>query len=183
MEEIFKDIKNYEGIYKISNTGKVIRLSKSNDKRYSNKSWELKPQMSKKGYYIFNLCKNGKSKIYLLHRLIAEHFIDNKNNYEVVNHKDGNKLNNSLDNLEWCSFKDNVKHAYKNELMKNCKKICQYDKKNNFIKKYYSINIASKETNVNQGNISMCVLGKRKTAGGYIWKEIDYINGDNNENI
>ena len=105
-----------------------------------------------------------------LHRLIAETFIPNPDNLPCVNHIDGNKTNNDLHNLEWCSLLDNIRHAYKNSLMKNNRKVAQYDINGNYIKTYNSTNEASKETNISQSSISMCALGKYKQTKGYIFK-------------
>jgi hypothetical protein len=103
--EIYKDIQGYEGIYQISNLGNVKSL-KYNKERVLNK--ELS-----KGYYRFNLCFNNKTKHFLSHRLVALNFIDNYDNKQCVNHKDGNKLNNSVENLEWVSYSENEIHSYK----------------------------------------------------------------------
>ena len=175
MSEIYKDIKGYEGLYQISNLGNIKRLehTKYNPLTKTNSVYKehlIKKHINKKGYYQVTLCKNSKIKSINVHRLIAEAFIPNPDNLPCINHIDGNKNNNRVDNLEWCSLKYNVQHAYKNNLMMNCKKVKQYDLNNNFLKKYNSINEASKQTNTNQGGISMCILGKRKTAGGFIWK-------------
>ena len=92
MEEIFKEIIGYEGLYWISNLGNVKSKHKI-----------LKPVINKDGYYCVSLSKKGKLKTYTLHRLIALHFIENPDNLPQVNHKDENKLNNNADNLEWCT--------------------------------------------------------------------------------
>lgn len=129
--EIYKDIIGYEGIYQISNLGNVKSL-KYNKERILNK--ELS-----KGYYRFSLCLNNKTTHFLSHRLVALHFIDNSLNKPCVNHKDGNKLNNSIDNLEWCTHSENENHSYK-EL-----------KKINPIRKLSNINILDIRNNVIKG--------------------------------
>lgn len=182
MNEIYKDIKGYEGLYQVSNLGNVKRLEykKYNTLTKTNSVYKehlLKKNIDKKGYYQVTLCKNGKIKPIKVHKLVAITFIPNIRNLPCINHIDGNKSNNNVNNLEWCSFKYNVQHAYKNDLMLNCKKVKQYDLNNNFLKEYNSINEASKRTSTNQGNISMCILGKRKTAGGFIWKLKENNNG------
>ena len=104
-----RDIKNYEGIYAITSCGKVWS--------YRNNKF-LAPSISGRGYFQVNLSKNGKYRHYFIHRLVAEAYLENPNNLPVVNHKDLNKLNNALTNLEWCTQSYNVKHYYKNFLNK-----------------------------------------------------------------
>ena len=129
------------------------------------------------GYYQIVLRKNGKRSYQRLHRLIAIQFIDNPNNLPQVNHKDGNKLNNSLDNLEWCTQSHNIKEAVRLELMDYSnntfvpKKVIQINKDTKeIIKIYNSIIEASKELKINRTGISNCCSGRYKTSGGYIWK-------------
>ena len=101
IEKIWKPIIGYENLYKINNYGEVLSLR-------SNKI--LKPNNNGIGYFIIQLCKNGKRKNYLIHRLVAEHFLDNPNNLPEVNHKDEDKSNNFVDNLEWCKHKYNMNY-------------------------------------------------------------------------
>ena len=194
--------------YQISNYGNVKSL-------LSNKI--LKPSIvayrdpnRNNGYYVVNL----KGKLYYIHRLVAENFIPNPNHLPQVNHIDGNKQNNKVDNLEWCTASENIKHAYsmglidinkintnanvlkwrhefgqkykgtkENTLFKEkwfrekyklktltAKKILQIDKNKNIIAEWSSIVLASRNLKIDNGNISACCRGKRKTAGGYIWK-------------
>lgn len=102
MQEIWKDIINYEGLYQISNLGNVKSVKKSK---------LMKVDLHQDGYNRLWLSKENKSKGFLLHRLIAIHFIPNPNNLPEVNHKDADKLNNSIDNLEWCTHSENMAHA------------------------------------------------------------------------
>lgn len=175
MEEIWKDIEGYEGLYQVSNFGNVKRLegkiySYITNKYETRKEHMIKTRVGNRKYKVVNLCKNSKRECKTVHRLIAQAFLPNPNNFECVNHIDGNKLNNKIDNLEWCTTQQNIQHAYKNNLMTNNKKIDQYSLDNKFIKTFNSINEASKKIGVAQPNISMCAIGKKKTAGGYIWK-------------
>ena len=101
IEKIWKPIIGYENLYKINNYGEVLSLR-------SNKI--LKPNDNGIGYFIIQLCKNGKRKNYLIHRLVAEHFLDNLNNLPEVNHKDEDKSNNFVNNLEWCKHKYNMNY-------------------------------------------------------------------------
>lgn len=113
-DEIFIDIKGYEGIYQISNYGKVMSLN------YKKQGFSrlLKPLIKNSGYVKFNLNNNLVYTHPRCHRLVAEHFIDNPNNYEFVNHIDGNKLNNHVSNLEWCTMEYNNIHAKETGLLK-----------------------------------------------------------------
>lgn len=106
--ENWKDIKNYEGLYQISNFGNVKSL-------ITNKI--LKPSIDRYGYTRFSATRDKKQKTLRIHRLVGECFISNPNNLPQLNHIDGNKLNNNYLNLEWCSDSDNKKHAYKQGLM------------------------------------------------------------------
>ena len=102
--EIFKDVKGYEGYYEISNLGRVRSTSYKGVKI-------LKPFITKKGYLNVIFCVKRKTEHKLIHRLVAEAFIPNVNNYSTVNHKDENKLNNCVENLEWLSVEDNNRYS------------------------------------------------------------------------
>jgi hypothetical protein len=108
MEEEWRDIKEFEGLYKASNTGKIKSIKKIK-----------KQYISNNGYWCVRLSKKGKTKLYLTHRLIIGSFIENYSNKRTVNHKDGNKLNNKLDNLEWATDREQMDHAFKNGLLDN----------------------------------------------------------------
>ena len=104
MNEIWKDIEGFNGRYQISNTGKVKSIYKQKEKF-------LTPQKDRYGYLTIDLRKDGKSKRNKLHRLVAKAFIPNPDSLPQVNHKNGNKEDNNADNLEWCTAKENLKHA------------------------------------------------------------------------
>ena len=108
----------------------------------------------------------------LLHRIIAETFIPNPKNLLEVNHKDENKENNNISNLEWCNRKYNCNYGSMQirKANKCCKEIIQYDLQGNLIKRWESIKEAGQTLNIHRGNISWCCKEKNKTAGGYIWK-------------
>lgn len=124
MKEIWKDIEGYEDLYQINNFGNVKRLKRLQMQK-GRKLIEiqtnniLKPNISKGGYSRVWLFKNNIRKEFKLHRLIASHFIPNPENKTQINHKDGNKKNNDIPNLEWCTPSDNVKHSYKLGLASN----------------------------------------------------------------
>ena len=114
--EIWKDIVNYEGLYKISNLGNVMSLEKQiinqDDKRVQKRPAKLlKQHMNQFGYMKVWLYKDGKRKEYAVHRLVANAFIDNPENKPCVNHIDNNRANNTLENLEWCTYKENSQWA------------------------------------------------------------------------
>lgn len=177
LNEIYKPIKNYENIYEISNYGKVRRISydsKQNKNQYK-LPYYIKPRLDKDGYLRYTLCKNGKNKQYFVHRLVAQMFISNPNNLPCVNHKDGNKENNCVYNLEFCSIRDNNLHALRTGLrdMKNnklSKQVEQYDMNGNLINIFKSANDAKRITGMSQGHISECCRGEIKQYNGYIWK-------------
>lgn len=182
MKEIWKDIKDYEGLYQVSNLGRVKSLRKEVN-FYCGLYMEIKKRVyreriislkkSNKGYLNITLYKNGIEKHFNVHRLVAETFLTNINNLPAVNHIDGNKENNKVDNLEWCTYSENMKHAVRTGLFKPKKKaVKQYDKDGNFIKKWDTIKDFLVENNMDlrSSGITSCCRGKRKTAYGYIWK-------------
>lgn len=193
MQEIWKDIKEYEGLYQISNFGNVRsvdRVVRCNTGYANIKGKLLKPTLTKKGYYKASLSKNSKEKKFFIHRLVALHFLENPFNKEQINHIDGNKINNRYDNLEFCTNYENYVHAKRTGLIdknvriqqaikmgeKNRKPIAQFTKDGKFVKEYISIIEASRQTGLSHQNISNCLSPnqkKSKSAGGYVWKYID----------
>lgn len=128
MEEQWKDIKNYEGLYQVSNFGRVKSLPRTNKKRKIKKEIIKVFTKSPNGYLKAGLSKEGKTKYYFVHRLVAEAFIPNLENKPCVNHKDCNKKNNNLSNLEWVTHEEN--NSYKNHnLKRNISSVIYYLKK------------------------------------------------------
>lgn len=156
---------------RVRRKAKIAKVGIKNVKKAFKKEMVLKPLKLTKGYLGVRLYKNNEGKTIKIHRLVAEHFIPKEEGKEQVNHIDGNKENNKVENLEWCNQKENMQHSYKIGLRKNVvKPINQYDKNGNFIKKWESIMQAERELKIYNTNISACCLGKKKSAGGYIWK-------------
>lgn len=185
MKEIWKDIKGYEGLYQCSNLGNIRSLDRyipwKNKYTQFKKGQPIIPRQNKNGYLQFALNKNGKRKMAYIHIIVAETFIDNKNKLKTVNHKDGNKLNNCIDNLEWCSYSDNNKHAY-TELKRQKviiggkrKKIYLINIITNNVTVYSSINEASRNIGLSHTQII------RYLKNNNIWKGKYYITTDNNK--
>ena len=172
MEEIWKDIEGFEGLYKISSLGRIYSVERTD--KYGRKFGGCirKPQKINSGYYIVVLCKNSIHKGFLLHRLVAKHFIPNPNNYPVVNHKDCDTNNNRSNNLEWCTQSYNVLYndAHKRASKKRYKPILQYTLDGDFIKEWPSISEAAQYFNKNTSKFVCCCKGKRKSAYGFIWR-------------
>lgn len=165
IEEKWKDIKNYEGLYQISNLGRVKKINKSN-------IIICKPSIDTSGYKQIVLTKNKKRKSYKIHRLIAQAFIPNPNNLPQINHKDENKLNNDVSNLEWCTLQYNCNYGSRNYRCTRHRqhRVQQYNKQNNLVREYLSLKEAEKITKIKYQQISRCCRNKQKSAGGYIWK-------------
>lgn len=169
MKEVWKDIKGYEGLYQASNLGRIKSLT-----RYKK---ILKPVKNKNGYLYNTLTKDKVSKQYRLHVIIAQTFIPNPDNLPQVNHKSGVKTDNRVCNLEYCTCKDNIRHAYKVGLSKgrknelNClsKKVIQSNINGEKIKVWESTMQIQRELGINNNSISQCCLGKIKKSHGYKW--------------
>lgn len=176
MKEVWKDVIGYEGLYQISNLGRIKRLDKLRIERrrtYVVKEKIMKPNILITGYYYVNLYKNSKPKHKTIHRLVAQAFISNPENKPFINHKDGNKLNNCVYNLEWVTCGENNIHALNTGLRTHESrmiKISQY-KGDKLIATYKSMREAKRMTNISLGNISSAINGIRNTAGGYVWKK------------
>lgn len=161
-EEIWKPIEGYEGDYEISNLGRI----KSLPKKWITGTRILKPGITK-GYYHVSLYLNNTKTRFFIHRLVAKHFLNNPNKYEIVNHINGVRADNTFSNLEWCTQQQNIIHSHW-VLKKIIKKVLCID--TNTI--YPAIIIASRELNISANSISAVAAGKRKTAGGKKFKYI-----------
>lgn len=159
MTEVWKDLVGYDFPYRVSNTGKLFSV-------YKNKLF--KPQINRRGYNCVVLYKNGKPVTRFIHRLVAECFIECNNSLQV-NHKDGNKQNNCVDNLEFVDDDTNRFHAYVNGLH-NIRPVNQLDMCGNLIKSWESATEASRTLNINKAHICSCCKGYRKHTGGFKWE-------------
>ena len=173
--EMWKDIIGYEGIYQVSNLGRVIRIKKSKGTSGDN---ILTPVKNESGLYVkLRDCGNDINK--KIHRLVMESFVGINPDKPQVNHKDGNRWNNNINNLEWVTQSKNIEHSHNvigreytcyGENHLNSKTISQYNKYGNLIDVYGSVNEAGRQLNIQFTNIAKCARGERKTSGGFIWK-------------
>lgn len=167
----WKPIKDYEGLYEISNTGEVKSLNL--------KKGRILKQHIQRSYLYVGLSKQCKTKLHLVHRLVAKTFIPNPLHLPEVNHKDENKLNNNVDNLEWCTHKYNVNYGTGNKRRSKTKINNTYNVKSvqcietGII--YTSTREAERQTGIDNSQISAVCNHKKnyKTAGGYHWKYIE----------
>jgi hypothetical protein len=161
--EVWKDIPDYEGKYQVSSLGNVKSLNYHRE----HKEKLLTLCEDSYGYLTVLLYKDGKRKACAVHRLVASAFLDNTTSYPSINHKDENKHNNCVDNLEYCSV------GYNNRYSKEIP-VLQCDRDGNVIKRWNSIKEAGEETNIKPTNIGACCrgYGRVKTAGGYVWRYV-----------
>lgn len=185
MEEVWKDIEGYEELYQISNLGRTKSLGRTIERTgpKGNKFYRTYPEKilichkDLKGYYRTNLALNGRNTTVKIHRLVAQAFIPNPENKPQVNHINGNKKDNRVENLEWTTNNENMKHAYNTGLfddrdMKHRKKVGQYTKEGKLIKEWNSIKEIEDVIGFFATNITACCKGKAKSLKGYIWKYI-----------
>lgn len=170
--EVWRDIKGFEGFYQVSNSGRLRSLDREScGKRYVGKIISSK---CRNGYVVDILCKDGKKKTCRRHRLVAEAFIPNPEEKPEINHLDGDKSNNCVDNLEWATHRENTNHAWVTGLTKfppaeiPIEVIQMYEGKEIAI--YKSIEIAGRLNNISSADICKCCKGKRKNAGRYTWR-------------
>lgn len=170
--ETWKEIAGYEGLYEVSDQGRVKSLKYGKERI-------LKPIREHGGYLRVNLCKEGKVKHTLVHRIVADTFIPNPNNLETVNHKDEVKTNNAVSNLEWMSVKDNNNYGTHNKRVSEAninhpsrsKQVQMFDKQTGeLLATFPSTGEAARVTGIKRASISHCCTGIYKSAGGYIWR-------------
>ena len=182
MKEEWKPCKGFEEFYEVSNTGKVrsIALYSAKYKRIIRRKYpkELSAETNREGYKRVVLCLYGVHHHFTVHRLVANAFIPNGNNLPEINHKDENKANNNVTNLEWCSRVYNANYGTNpqriKERMQNnhptAIKVNQYSMDGKFIKTWKSQREAARSLGIRGENISRNIKGKYHHAGGYLWK-------------
>lgn len=178
----WKPIKDTDGLYLVSDDGKVFSVR-------SNRL--LKPQLSNVGYWRVELNIDGEAKKYAIHRLVAEAFIPNPNNYPIINHKDEDPTNNHVSNLEWCTHKYNSNYGSINEKKflnrtpcrgesnPQSKPIYQFDLEGNLIRKYGSSGEAARVTGFSANCIAKCAKGELKQYKGYVFQNTSEFIGYN----
>ena len=166
-KEIWKDIAGYEGLYQVSNMGRV----KSLNYKGTGKERILKGSKASNGYLQVLLYKDGKRKWYRIHRLVATAFCENPMGYTDVNHIDQDKTNNKVENLEFCSRSYNCNYGTRNKRIaeKLSKPVIAIDVRTGLIVEFESAHEAERETGINNGNITQCCQGKRNSAGSFYW--------------
>lgn len=177
MNEIWKDIEDYKGMYQVSNTGRVRSLDHyitfydrkmQKDVTKLIKGRLLKHRIGKLGYDVVILCKSGDRKDKKVHRLVAEAFVPNPNNYPYINHKNEIKSNNVFTNLEWCTQEYNVNYGSRNTSYSI--PVIQLDLNNNIVKEWSSANQASKELSIPQSSIWDCCNNNISKTHNYKWR-------------
>lgn len=167
--EIWKPIKDYEGLYEVSDLGRVFGIKKNKI---------LKQFLTHRGYLQIQLCKDSRAKLCRPNRLVAQAFIPNPENKPEVNHKNGMKMDNRVANLEWATTSENIQHAYDTGLKKSLsgannprsKPVYQFNLNGEFVKKYAALKEAARMNGYSTIiNIRQCCEGLCKQRYGYIW--------------
>jgi len=173
MLEVWKDIDGYEGSYQISNLSRIKSLKRNittkNNIVLPIKERILKQAMSSTGYYIVAIQKEDKQQMFKVHRLIAIAFIPNPFNKRTVNHINGIKTDNRLENIEWATDLENTQHARINGYCSDEKEVNQI-KDGIVVNTFKSLSHANRQTGIQISNISYCCSGARKNAGGFQWE-------------
>lgn len=179
-EEVWKDVKGYEGLYQVSDKGRIRSVDRVVNTCYGSKMYIkskiLKPVKYKGGYLRIDLCKEGTKRLYLIHRLVAEAFLPNPDNLPCVNHKDEIPYHNNVDNLEYCTQKYNINYGTRTQRMvekqinhpNKSKKVYQYTLDNQLVKVWDSTKECQRN-GFDNSRISACCRGENKTHKGFRW--------------
>lgn len=172
MVEVWKDVVGYEGLYQVSNLGRVKSL---NYRKNGNEAiLKLRVAHKRHNYLDVLLAKGGTTKRHKVHRLVALAFIPNPNKLPHVNHIDCDVANNRVDNLEWCDAKYNINYGDRaikfGKAVGHC--VAQCDISGNVVSTFYSIREAARVLNLANTNIVAAIQGKQKKCGGFVWKKI-----------
>lgn len=178
MKEIWRNVKGYEGLYEVSNLGRIKSIQRS-----GTPGGVRKLNVNKYGYVYVMLSKSNKHKNHTVHRLVGLAFIPSVDGKELINHIDGNKSNNNLKNLEWVNNSENRKHAFANNLQKvnldkahevawenQKRKVKQFSLDGKFVSEFLSIQEAAIKNGIGRTGISQCLSGRYKQSGGFMWK-------------
>ena len=180
--EEWRPVKGLEGIYEVSNRGRVRSLDRievmKNGVARPRKGRILKPNVKANGYYCFHYSYKCKTIEVSVHRAVAEAFIPNPLQLPCINHKDRNKLNNNVENLEWCTYRYNSTYEGARDravASRGCRKVKKFSLDGVFIEEYRSCGAASSANGLSNGNLYNTLHGYQKTCGGYIWKYSDEV--------
>ena len=188
----FKWIEGYEGLYFIDTLGNVVSVPRIEGRFIHNKYNILKTRINRLGYVQLSLMKNGKMKTHLLHRIIAKAFVSNPNNYNVINHKNGIKSDNRIENLEWVTKAQNTKHAFDNNLgnlkISSLNALEKYNALNAYNKiilskdgkeyEFKSTTEAGKFLNTTNNEITRAIRKQQRCKGYYVFGEKPKANGE-----
>ena len=177
MEEIWKDIKGYEGIYQVSNMGRIKSLNRCDSNNHLLYGKLLKPEKTIYGYHQITLCKNGKTQKYKIHRLVCTHFLPNPENKPYIDHINCNRTDNRVENLRWVTHKENMNNPLTTQKIGNAnsrthkKPIIQFSNNCDYIKLWKSATDIERELGISKVSVGACCKNKphHLTAGGYKW--------------